>query len=336
MIYENIESILKKNESLSNYSTYNTGGNASFLAFPTSAQELINILKYSKEKNLDFFIFGHGSNLIFPEKPKEDKVFISLKIFLDYELKNKKLYLSAGIPSSLLAMIGALTKEEKLYFTYLLPGTLGAAIYINARCYDAEISEIIERVYYIDLSKNDFKIKSILAKDCKFGYKSSIFQYKPWIIIGCDIKISSITNDVITYLENTINILKEGDINLSSLPVFYKFFSEEAKKLKAVPNKLKEIEESRNSKYHFDYPSCGSVFKNDYLIGAPMGKIIEKLNLKGTEFGGAKVSPFHGNIIINFNNAKSYEIIILIEYIKNLVLKNHGFLPEPEITIIQE
>jgi UDP-N-acetylmuramate dehydrogenase len=67
-----------------------------------------------------------------------------------------------------------------------------------------------------------------------------------------------------------------------------------------------------------------------------MGSIIEKLNLRGNQCGGAMISPYHGNIIINCDSAKSCDIINLIELIKEKVYKTHGFLPEPEVIIINE
>jgi UDP-N-acetylmuramate dehydrogenase len=48
------------------------------------------------------------------------------------------------------------------------------------------------------------------------------------------------------------------------------------------------------------------------------------------------ISPYHGNIIINYNNAKSSDIISLIKLIKQEVYRTHGFLPEPEVVITEE
>ena len=70
-----------------------------------------------------------------------------------------------------------------------------------------------------------------------------------------------------------------------------------------------------------EYPSAGSVFRNptnDYA-----GRLIEEIGYKGKIIGGAQVSEKHANFIINNGNAKSEDIINLIDYIKQEVKKHY-------------
>ena len=57
----------------------------------------------------------------------------------------------------------------------------------------------------------------------------------------------------------------------SSLPSFFSFFLGEVHALAGrgieTPQSMLDIIKYRTSKRHFDYPSCGSVFKNNYDYG---------------------------------------------------------------------
>ena len=88
----------------------------------------------------------------------------------------------------------------------------------------------------------------------------------------------------------------------------------------SVVEELEKIEENmqkRKSTQPLEYKNAGSVFRNPPNFSA--GYLIEHAGLKGLAIGGAKVSERHANFIINYNNAKSRDIIELIEVIKKEV-----------------
>ena len=89
--------------------------------------------------------------------------------------------------------------------------------------------------------------------------------------------------------------------------------------------------QDREKKGHFRYPSAGSVFKNNRDFGEPSGKIIQDAGLLGYAIGGAKVSDWHGNFIINYNNATASDVKALVEHVQNVVYEKRHFLLEPEI-----
>jgi UDP-N-acetylmuramate dehydrogenase len=100
----------------------------------------------------------------------------------------------------------------------------------------------------------------------------------------------------------------------------------------------KEMEEHRNdreAKGHYRFPSAGSVFKNNRAFGKPTGKIIDELGLKGHSAGGAQIAPWHGNIIINRENARSADILELVELTENRVMSELGLKLEREILLIK-
>lgn len=95
---------------------------------------------------------------------------------------------------------------------------------------------------------------------------------------------------------------------------------------KGSKEELKKLVEERTNKrlqtQDLSHPSCGSVFRNPDTV--PAGKLIDDLGLKGYKLNGAMVSKIHANFIINDGDAKSEDIINLIEKVKKEVKKNYG------------
>ncbi len=78
--------------------------------------------------------------------------------------------------------------------------------------------------------------------------------------------------------------------------------------------------------------NMGSIFKNNPLI--PAWKVIDALGMRGFHLEDAAVSAKHANFIINTGNAKSSEILRLIELIQKRSELEFGILLSYEITII--
>ena len=79
---------------------------------------------------------------------------------------------------------------------------------------------------------------------------------------------------------------------------------------------------------------CGSVFKKIKDVGA--GRLIEQAGLKGERVGEAEVSKKHANFIINRGNATAYDVLQLIQHVRNEVKRKLGYNLEMEITIVGE
>ena len=101
-----------------------------------------------------------------------------------------------------------------------------------------------------------------------------------------------------------------------------------------IKEECRKYIDDRESKGHFKFPSAGSVFKNNRDFGQPSGKLIDDAGLKGTEFGGAQIAPWHGNFIINKGNARASDIEELVRLAKSRVREKTGFNLECEIIFL--
>lgn len=85
---------------------------------------------------------------------------------------------------------------------------------------------------------------------------------------------------------------------------------------------MKDRKLKRKKTQPLEYPSAGSVFRNP--PGLFSGQLIEELNLKGYQVGGAKISEKHANFIINVGGATATDIKQIIDLVKVKVKEKYN------------
>lgn len=286
----NVEKLLQRNISLKDKCWFKTGGKADFFAKPKSIEELIEIRKYSISQNIPFFIIGEGANLLISDNGVEG-IVVDLSNLNHFIIDKNIVSIGSGLSISKASKMAADANLSGLDFIFGMPGTVGGALTMNARCYGSEIADILISYKVLDSKCNIIELK--LNRD-EWAYKKTPFQQNNFIILEAKFKLSS---------GNSVDLNK----------------------------KMKEIFRDRTKKGHFKAPCAGSTFKNNRDFGEPSGKIIEDCGFKGMKIGGAAVSDWHGNILINKNNATSRDIWNLIVAVQNGVEEKTGYRLEPEV-----
>jgi len=95
---------------------------------------------------------------------------------------------------------------------------------------------------------------------------------------------------------------------------------------------LEKRKKSRLLSQPLNHKSMGSIFRNNPLI--PSWQIIDGLGMRGFKIGDAAVSMKHTNFIINLGDAKSQDILSLIELIEKRSKLELGIELFREITVI--
>ena len=80
--------------------------------------------------------------------------------------------------------------------------------------------------------------------------------------------------------------------------------------------------------------SAGCIFKNP--PGISIGKIMDRLGLKGKRHGAAMISPKHANFIVNEGGATAGDVYYLICKAEEKLNKELGFMPRREVKIYGE
>ncbi|MCR5187773.1 MAG: UDP-N-acetylmuramate dehydrogenase [Treponema sp.] len=306
----------KKDFPLAPKSTFKVGSTADLFIAPETQDQFMSVVSAALAAEEKFFILGGGSNIVFPDQAYHG-IIISTEnlnniLMTDDEkpedLSQDQVLVSCEAGTPMANLVSFCTKHNLSGMEEFagLPGSVGGALYMNARCFEKSISQLVYNTSsFIAKAKTRPVITSQAFKASEWDYKKSPFQ----INNDEDKRIICAASFVLTQKSEKEHSLIEAQCK--------KYINE------------------RIDKGHFKYPSAGSVFKNNRAFGKPSGALIDQAGLKGTQIGGAQIAPFHGNFIINIDHAKADDIERLVELAKETVKEKFGFALENEIIFLK-
>ncbi len=321
-------------EPLAPRSSFKIGGKAALLVEPADADALALALTEIKKSGIPYFVLGGGTNVLFDDAGF-DGIVVSTKRLSQIEIvgtdgsqdkdcaavQNKgKTIIRAAAGASMASLVSFAERQGLTGLEEFagLPGTVGGAVYMNARCFDKEISEVAAKIQWLEW---DEAAASFVPKEAEFSKSEWAYKKSPFMAS------SSINgrpdHNSVTVAGGVNNLI----VTSVEFPL-YQGCKEEISKRAAA------FIQQRKDKGHYKAPCAGSVFKNNRAFGRPTGKIIDELGLKGEKRGGAQIAPFHGNIIINAGGASSADVLALIDLCKSAAQEKFGFKLEEEIVVV--
>ena len=286
---------IKLNEPMAPYSSFKIGGPADILLIPNSILELTKTIDFLKLQHIPFVIIGSGTNLLISDYGIREVVVLTTSLNR-IQITNNEITAECGAQVKRLCETAQAHSLSGLEFIYGMPGTIGGAVWMNARCYGSEIADILKNVHYLDQKQNEVEY-IFNAKD--FSYKKSPFQ-----------------KSLQPILKVTLRLKEDDKIKINQI--------------------MQENIEDREKKGHFKFPSAGSIFKNNRDFKIPTGKILDELGLRGFTIGDAQIAPYHGNIFINLGHAKAMDVLNLIKHATQLAFHKKQIHLEPEICFLGE
>ncbi|MBS8263367.1 UDP-N-acetylmuramate dehydrogenase [Mesobacillus boroniphilus] len=284
---------VKENEPLANHTSMKIGGPADILIEPSSIENLRKAVEVIKDSGVKWTVIGRGSNLLVSDKGIEGVVIKLGSGLDDLEIDGTRVTSGGGLSLVNFAITISRKGLSGLEFAGGIPGSIGGAVYMNAGAHGSDISQILEKAYVLFA---DGTLEWLSNEEMKFSYRTSVLQKeRPGIVVGA------------------IFQLKEGNKD-------------------EIVAELQKNKDYRKETQPYNFPSCGSVFRNPLPNYA--GNLIEKSGLKGHQIGGAQISELHANFIVNKGNAKAEDVLGLIQHVKDTVLDLHGVKMETEVEII--
>lgn len=301
---------MQQNVPLKDFSNYGIGGHAKFFVEISNAFDLerLNLIRGSTSK----IVLGGGTNVLIPDEGFDGLVLLNR--ILGIELEGDRVRVGSGVIIDKLLDFCVKNSLSGLEWAGGLPGTIGGAIRGNAGAFKGEIEDNVFEVESYNIKTKKFNRKE--NKDCEFGYRSSFFKKTP------DEIITSVTLKLVHGDKKEIEQLTQEKID-------YRFL-----------------------KHPMEYPNIGSTFKNIPLASlseklimefqlfvkndpfpvVPTTKLLALAGLKGKKSGDAQISEKHPNFIVNLGNAKSSDVLKLIELAKKTVKDKWEIELEEEIT----
>ena len=270
-----------RNVRIGDLTYYQIGGVAPLYSQPNSLAELQETLLLCHKHRKAFAVTGTGSNSIFSDEEFPGLLISLQNLCSSYWLDENHLFVECGVTNTELAELALWNGYKDLAWMHRMPGLFGASIRMNARCYGGETSAVVEQVNTLT---PEGLPRTYSSQEVFLGYKSTLFMKSPEIVVSAVVRLNqkSDPRDVLDIMES--------------------------------------CESDRHKKHHFDFPSCGSTFKNNYEVGKSSGQIFDELGLKGQRRGACVVSPYHGNFVFHEGGGNASEMLGLAELMKGSAL----------------
>ncbi|MBK1990477.1 UDP-N-acetylmuramate dehydrogenase [Sphaerospermopsis aphanizomenoides BCCUSP55] len=288
--------VIKSAASLSAFTSYRVGGSAEWYVAPRNLEALQASIEYAKELALPVTILGAGSNLLVSDQGIPGLV-IATRHFRSkhFDQQTGQLTVAAGESIPSLAWEAADLGWQGLEWAVGIPGTVGGAVVMNAGAHNSCIADMLVSA---ELLSPDGTLETLTPAELGYKYRTSLLQGGKRIVTQATFQ------------------LQPG-----------------ADPLQVIAT-TKQHKQHRLTTQPYNYPSCGSVFRNPKPHSA--GWLIEQSGLKGYQIGGAQVAQLHANFIVNRGGAKASDIFCLINHIQREVQERWSIWLEPEVKMIGE
>jgi len=172
--------LVKLDEPMSKHTSFKIGGPADILVIPRNEEELIKILKTTKEEGIIPYVIGNGTNLLVLDKGIRGVIIKIANNMNNMSFDGTRITAHAGVLLSTLSKAAMEKSLTGLEFAGGIPGTVGGAVCMNAGAYGGEMKDVVESVEAIDFNGD---VKKYDKEEIQFGYRTSIFQKEKLIIL---------------------------------------------------------------------------------------------------------------------------------------------------------
>lgn len=284
---------------LAPYTTFKVGGPAEWFIETRSSDEVVEALRIAHASGVRVTLLGGGSNVLVGDRGVRGLVIRPRGGVIE-QIDAARVRADAATTINGLVRWTIQRGIAGLEAWAGTPGTVGGAIFGNAHFGGRLIGELVESVR---LSGLDGTTRDLSREEMEFGYDRSRLQKTGEVLLSAIFRVST------------------GD-----------------------PAALRDIARQslayRKKTQPLDTPSAGCIFQNPERaevpadIPASAGALVDRAGLKGASRGDARVSPTHGNFIVNEGHATAAEIRSLIDLCRARVRERFGVALQEEIVYL--
>jgi len=156
--------------------TLGIGGPARWFVEAASEADIVDAVRWSRERGVPLFVLGGGSNLLVADAGFVGVVLrVAARGIASEDNSDGRLYrVAAGEPWD--AFVERTVQEGCAGIECLagIPGTVGGTPVQNVGAYGQEVAETVELVRVLDLET--LKFQEMPAAECGFAYRTSVFN----------------------------------------------------------------------------------------------------------------------------------------------------------------
>jgi len=301
---------ISSNEPLHQKTWFQTGGPARWYAAPSTISAFQEAIIWAREHDIPIFVLGEGANILISDDGFDGLVIRPKLYDISFRHHPDITYVTAQSGASFDAVIQRCLDQHLIGLEELsgIPGTVGGAVYINIHYFQFLLDQFFVSARVINAQTGE--VKHVDRNWFQFGYDQSRLQTGTHYLIDATCAVTPASFYDTAYAQG----------------------------------RRDEIIRHRSKRYPAG-GTCGSFFRNfheDEVSIIYHGKkmiyvayYLDKIGVKGNLYhGGAMVSPQHANMIVNYNNGTSSDIVAIARRMQELVYDQFGIVPEPECQLI--
>ena len=327
---------IQNNVQLKPFNTLSLSSISSHYVKIQNVADVLDAVAYANLTDLNILVLSGGSNILLPEHVHSLILHMDIQGIECLEDSTDRQVLRVGAGENWHKFVLWTTTQQLfgLQNLALIPGLVGASPVQNIGAYGVEAGEFIQSVQVYDRQQN--QLRSILAEDCQFAYRHSIFKDEPHRYI-----ITHVTFALPKHAELKLGY---GDLKAA--------VGEEL----TLENLQQQVIQIRQSKLPDpqDYPNVGSFFKNPVVntqvfarishefphlphypqpngqVKLAAGWLIDQAGWKGKQLG--KVGMFHKQalVLVNYADATLTDVQMAYRTVQQDVYRKFHVQLEPE------
>jgi len=203
--------LIQENVDLAGFTSFGVGGPAAKLITIDSPDDISSVLKQAGSGPI--WALGYGTNVLISDTGLPGTVLLFRHKGL--ELQDGLVIAEAGLWWDDLVQTAIDKNLWGLELTSGVPGSVGAAVFINITAYGQSQSDRLVWIEYVDIkTRQTIRLE---AKDLTWDYKQSIFQaHDDWLIIRAAYQLRSQPTSELTY-QSALDAAEELGLSPDSL-----------------------------------------------------------------------------------------------------------------------
>ena len=289
---------VRANEPMARHNSWRVGGPADAFVVAKTLDVFRRAVLAARAQRTPYLILGRGTNMLVADAGVRGLVIAAECDEYMLREHGDTATLSAEAGSSLPLLANTLARRgwAGLEWAVGVPSAVGSAVVNNSGAHGSSMADVLRRATVLDEHGEE---RVVELADMQYAYRHSRFkgQHERGVVV----------------LAAEILLKREAP--------------------EAVMARLRRYNEHRRATQPSD-PSAGSVFQNP--PGDFAGRLIDAAGLKGTQIGGAMISPVHANFFVNTGAATAGDLLALIRLAQASVKEKFHIELQPEVEFIGE
>jgi UDP-N-acetylmuramate dehydrogenase len=335
---------IQSNYPLKNYNTFGISAKASFFAELNAINDIEELISSDIFRNEPHIILGGGSNMLFTRDYQGFIMHSTLAgiACIKENSEESEIRVGSGVEWDKLVIYAVENELGGIENLSGIPGNVGASPVQNIGAYGVEVRDTIINVEGFDFRQK--KIQSYNNKECRFGYRTSIFkeQFKnEFLITHVTFRLKKPPHKLVTeygaiktelekYGEKSISTLRRSVIAIRNSKLPDPLKTGNAGSFFKNPVVTKELAD----KVKTGFPEVPTYAAAEGFVKLSAAWLIEQSGCKGIQKGQAASHKIQPLVLINLGGATGNEILELAQIIEHRVYEKFGITLVKEVNIV--